>query len=316
MPEGCNLHFTNVDFKEIQSSLDKGLPKDQKRFASSILRIAQKNNFKKLMNSLSNPKDLHYDLVSKSLIKAFGEGKVIKPMEADLNKALYTVLKDHPDPQGLFEKPPVHRGPGSTSVDHPYEVLCAAALIQSKCNSSIGKKLRIYPTDRLDLGQKSPSINILSTAKKNTIESDILIERRKNFTETETIGIDAKYTKYSTYAFKEADLIRQLAGVKSALSDESITEYHFVTNAKFSDKFKRTVDNTNRELIAEAAIENKELYNDFKEMLPLEESATADAVELALKIDFEKDREKINELVKERVPQIGYSEKVIFENYD
>lgn len=306
MAEGCNLYTTDKDFKEIQNSLNKGLPSDQRRFASTMLRTAQKSNLTEFMNVLSNLNHPQHDLVNKTLIKAFGEGKVTKPMEEKLSRAVHTILKDHSNPQGLFEKPPTHRGPGSTSVDHPYEVLCAAALVQDKVKSSTGHLLKIYSTDRLDLGQKSPSNHILSTAKKGTIESDILIQRNGN-----VIGIDAKYTNKTTYRPKPG-LTRQLKGIKSALQDYDITEYHFVTNAKFSSDFKKMVDNMNRELIADAMKNNEELYGGIRNIISTPEQKTINAVELATKLDFERDRGKINSLINNRVPQIGYCEEVNF----
>lgn len=310
MAEGCNLHFTREDFKQIQNSLDKGLPTDQKKFASSLLRSVQKTNLKELMNSLSDKSSQNYELVNKALIKSFGEGKVTTTLEAKLNSAIYSILKEHPNPQGLFEKPPTHRGPGSTSVDHPYEVLCAAALVQGEVKSSTGHLLKIYSTDRLDLGQKSPSNNILSTAKKGTIESDILIQR-DNILQSKIIGIDAKYTKETTYKPKPG-LARQLNGVKSALQDRDITEFHFVTNAQFSNTFKTMVENVNRELIADAMIKNNELYSGIRDIISKPEKETINAVELAAKLDFQRDRGKINPLIDNRVPQIGYCEGVNF----
>ena len=312
MAEGCNLPTTKDDFKQIQNSLEKGLSTDQRKFASSLLRSIQKNNIKELMLSLNDPENINYQLVNKALVKSFGEGKVSPHHEAKLNKALYTILKDHPNPQGLFEKPPRHRGPGSTSVDHPYEVLSAAALVQKKFNSSTGHTLKIYKTDRLDLGQKSPSTHVLSTVKKNTIESDILINRDRGvLVGADVIGIDAKYSKGTTYDSTNG-LTRQLDGIKNSLKDGSLTEFHFVTNVKFSTGFKRMVDDANLDLIANALNNNKSLYNDIKN-LTKDEKDTVNAIELIAKLNFEKDREQINNLLKDRVPQIGYCEKVIFE---
>ena len=308
MAEGCNLYVTDKDSKEIQNSLDKGLPSDQRKFASTMLRTAQQSNLTELMNALSKTDHPHHTLVNKTLIKAFGEGKVTKSMEDKLSKAVHTILEDHRNPQGLFEKPPAHRGPGSTSVDHPYEVLCAAALIHAKTSgeliSSTGQRLEIKPTDRLDLGQKSPSKNILSTAKKNTIESDILIQRNDK-----VIGFDSKYTSGSTY---ESISQRQLDGIKSALKDGSLTEFHFVTNAIFSSSAKKAINKINRELIAEAAINNKLLYDDLRYATETEEN-NIKAIEIANKLDFENDRKKINSLIRDKVRQVGYCEHVNFE---
>jgi hypothetical protein len=310
MSEGCNLPTSKEDYNQIQSSLERGLTTDQGKVASSLLRNVQKDNPTELMSSLKDPKNVNYQIVNKALVKSFGEKKVFQEEEAKLNRALYSILKDHPDPQGLFEKPPKHRGPGSTSVDHPYEVLCAAALVQKEFKSSNGHTLKIYNTDRLDLGQKSASNQVLSTVKKNTIESDILIQRSRGpFNGFDIIGIDAKYTKDSTYN-KLSD--RQLDGVKSSLLNGELSEFHFVTNAHFTEKFKERIDTANREIIIEAMYRNKDIYAGISEITNTERQSI-DAIALAAKLDFKNDREQINSLLNDRVGQIGYSEKVNFE---
>lgn len=317
MSEGCNLPTTNEDFRQIKDSLEKGLPREQRKFASSLLRGFQKNNFEDFKNSLYNQEDKHFEMINDTLVKSFGSGKVSEVEEKQLNSALYTILKEHPNPQGLFEKPPKHRGPGSTSVDHPYEVLCAAAIVQNRIfnniKSSNGRNLMIYSTDRVDLGQKSPSLNILSTRKKNTIESDILIQRPRAIG-YDVIGLDAKYSKGTTYNTTDG-LDRQLKGIKSSLSDHSLTEFHFVTNKFFSPKFKEMIDNANRELIADALTKNNELYDDLR-IITKEENNSIKAIELASKLDFVKDRNEINQLTKDRVPQIGYCEKINFKYFN
>lgn len=311
MAEGCNLPASKEDIEQIEESLNKGIETDRRKFASSSLKNIYEHNSEGLLKSLSDPKNIGYKPLNQLLKKAFGEGKVTVEEESKLNFALYLILKDHHNPQGLFEKPPVHRGPGSTSVDHPYEILCAAALMQNKFMSSNGHSLTIRKTDRIDLGQKSPSNNILSTTKKNTIESDILISRDKGLIDGyDVIGIDAKYSKNGNYSSTK-DLARQLKGIKNSLNDGSLQEFYFATNGKFSSQFKNEIFEVNRCIIKEAIVENREFYKDVR-YVTKPENESISAAELAGSIDFEKYKDKINELIKDKLPQIGFCEGVSF----
>lgn len=258
----------------------------------------------RVLNDKNHPS---YKTAKELLIKALGEGQVTKEEENKLPAALHLILKDHPNPQGLFEKPPTHRGPGSTAMSHPYELLCTAALIQKEVLTSLGNSLKIYSTDRIDFGEKFASHYALSTKKKNTGESDLLIYKG-----AKEIGIDAKYTKGSEYKEKP-DFPRQLDAIRSAFSDKQLHEFYLITNAQFHSDFKEMVDNTNAEIIQDCAKENNRIYKDFKDITKVEKEKV-DVLEMIRNLDFHKDREEINKLTqKYDIPQIGICERVNFE---
>lgn len=312
MAEGCNLHLTLSDVNKIEATRNIGEEVDAKKaknISRELLKCSLKNNsqeFRRVLNDKNHPA---YKTAKELLIKALGEGRVTKEEENKLPDALHLILKDHPNPQGLFEEPPVHRGPGSDPMSHPYELLCTAALIQKEVVTSLGNSLKIDPKDRIDFGEKFASHYALSTKKKNTGESDFLI-----YKEAKEIGIDAKYTKGSKYTVKP-DFPRQLDAIRSAFSDAQLHEFYFVTNAQFHSDFKKMVDNTNAKIIQDRAKANNEIYKDFKD-ITTDEKEIVDALEIIRNLDFynDGDRKTINELVqKHDIPQIGICEHVNFE---
>lgn len=306
MAEGCNLHLTLLDVNKIEAARNIGEKVDAQNISRELLKCSLKNNSQKFMRVLNDKNHPAYKTAKELLIKALGEGQVTKEEENKLPDTLHLILKDHPNPQGLFEKPPVHRGPGSDPMGHPYELLSAAALIQKEVVTSLGNFLKIYPTDRIDFGEKFASSYALSTKKKGTGESDILIGRG-----AKEIGIDAKYTK-GTYTVK-SDFPRQLNGIRNAFFDRQLDEFYFVTNAQFSSDFNEMVDNTNAKIIQDWVEHNNEIYKDFKD-ITTDEKEIVDASEIIRNLDFHKDRKEINKLTqKYNIPQIGICARVNFE---
>lgn len=304
MAEGCNLYLTLSDIDKIEAARDIDQKADPSKISRELLKCSLKNDRQKFTEVLSNKNHPAYKTAKELLIKALGEGKVTQEEENRLTSALRLVLKDHPNPQGLFEKPPTHRGPGSTPINHPYEMLCTAALIQKEVTTSLGNILKIYTTDVLGFGQKEAANYALSTAKKGTIESDIKIDR-----EDTIIGIDAKYTKEREYKVLPG-LTRELNGVRKVISDGQLSEFYFVTNVQFSTKFKEMVDNTNIEIVKDWVKSNDKIYKDFKDITNAEKEIIG-VSDMIKKLDFHNDRETINRLVqKHGIPQIGICECV------
>jgi len=304
MAEGCNLYLTLSDIDKIEAARDIGQKTDPSKISRELLKCSLKNDRQKFTEVLSNKNHPAYQTAKELLIKALGEGKVTQEEENRLTSALRLVLKDHPNPQGLFEKPPTHRGPGSTPINHPYEMLCTAALIQKEVTTSLGNILKIYPTDVLGFGQKEAANYALSTAKRGTIESDIKIDR-----EDTIIGIDAKYTKEREYKVLPG-LGKELNGVRKAISDGQLNEFYFVTNVHFSSDFKKTVDDTNIKIIKDWAESSNEIYKDFKNLTKVEKEVVG-VSDMIINLDFHNDRETINRLVqKHGIPQIGICERV------
>lgn len=307
MAEGCNLHLTLSDVNKIEAARNIGEKADAQNISRELLKCSLKNNVQEFRRVLNDKNHLAYKTAKELLIKALGEGTVTKEEENKLPAALHLILRDHPNPQGLFEKPPVHRGPGSDPMSHPYELLCAASLIQKEVATSLGNSLKIYSTDRRDFGEKAASLFSLSTKKKNTGESDILIGRG-----AKEIGIDAKYTKGSVYGEKP-ETPRQLNGIRNAFFDRQLHEFYFVTNAQFSSRFKEMVDDTNAKIIQDWAEHNNQIYKDFKDITTIEKKIV-DASEIIRNLDFHEDRKEINKLTqKYDIPQIGICERVNFE---
>ncbi len=131
-----------------------------------------------------------------------------------------------------------------------YEMIGTAAL---KVNPPRG--LAIYSTDSLIFGAKSGTGHVLpadadyrhvTTTGRRSVESDVLIERTSGppFFEYTSIGVDFKFRSGGSVG-KDDNLKEQLEGVKSALLLGELSEYHFVSNTRFSDPFINAVDEVN-----------------------------------------------------------------------
>jgi len=308
------MTLSDVDKIEAARNIEQKM--EPGKISREMLQCALKNNPKEFMRVLNDQKHPSYEKAKELLIKSLGEGKVSPLEQSRLPKALHSILKNTSNPQGLFEKPPAHRGPGSTPTSHPYEALGAAALIQKEVATSTGKTLKIHSTDRIDFGQKAASNYTLSTRTKGTIESDVLIQRENAFgVITESIGIDTKYSKRTTYSTTNG-LTRQLNGIRNSLNDGQLDEFHFVTNAQFSSRFKQMVNDTNTELIKDWVEKsgNSEFNNDIQKISGSKNEDTSIS-EMVDKLDYNNNRQKINQLTeKYDIPQIGFCEKVNYQD--
>ncbi len=308
MAEGCNLHLTRSDIKQVKEAMNIGQKTDTSKIARDLLNTILKNDRQEFMNVLHNKNHPSSKLIQNLLVKSLGENKVTKQEENRLTGALHTILEDHPNPQGLFDKPPKYRGPGSEEMNHPYELLSTAVLIQKEITTSLGNKLRIYPTDRLDFGQKFASHYALPTIKKSTIEADTRVGR-----DSKVIGIDAKYSKDFVYnLFPGTE--RQLKGIQNNFRDEQFQEFYFITNGEFHPDFKNRVDEYNQKIFKDWANENKTIYKDYEYLSKAEKDKLPP--ESVLDIDFGKNSVIVDKLVKKyEIPQIGMCEHVNYEEY-
>jgi hypothetical protein len=306
MAEGCNLHLTLPDIEQLKDAINIGQKTDTSKIARDLLNTTLTNNRQEFMNVLRNKNHPCHKLTQNLLVNSLGKDKVTKQEENKLPGALLTVLKDHPDPHGLFSKPQKYRGPGAEEMRQPYELLSTAALIQKEVTTSLGNKLKIYSSDRLDFGQKFAAHHTLSTRKKGTIEADTLVGRGSKL-----IGIDAKYSKSFVYTNIEE---HQFEGIQNSFIDGQLQEFYFITNGVFNQKFKDTVNEYNLKIFKDWANENRRIYRDNnyfskeeKDKLPPEN---------VLDIDFEKNGGVVNELVKKyEIPQIGMCEHVNYEEH-
>ncbi len=318
----CGNEAGDWDNKAVQdSALGKNTELDPKimehvrsveiRTARNIMNNMLKNNVDDLKGILSNPNDPGHRIVQILLENSLGKNKVTKTEENLLPSALHTVLKDHPNPQGLFDAPPEYRGPGADPMSHPYELLYTAALIQKEVSTSLGKNLKIYSTDRIDFGQKAASNFALSTRKKGTIESDTLIHRGYDA----PIGIDGKYSKDSSYGLKP-DTVRQLEGISKAFGDGQLKEFYFVSNVKFKQGFKDKVEEYNFKILENKANDNKSLYNELEKLINDEKNKLPNKD--VPKINLIKDNKELNKELKVlarkyEIPQIGLCEDVKYD---
>lgn len=315
MADGCNLHLIPKDAHQMEDTRKIGRIEEAKKasrdMASNVLKSRLNNNRDEFLKILYDKNHIQFNLVKELLIKSLSEGVTSRVSNQEENKlpgALYTVLADHHNPPGLFEKAPTARGPGSKKMSHPYELLSTAALIRKEATSSIGKKLRIYPTDKLGFGLKFANDYALTTKGENTFEADTLLYRDPN----KVIGIDAKYTKSHSVRVKygKNSTENELSGIQKGFRDGQLHEFYFVSNVEFHYKFKELVEKYNQEIFK----------SELKELRKSHKYAFTDAEKSALPpkdklyIDFNKDREKVNELItKYDIPQIGICEYVNYE---
>lgn len=319
MSEGCNLIFTEKDLQQVEKSLIVEKPSERGQKARNILNGRLRNNVDDLIKILSLPPDPligltgdeRYKVVKELLIDSFGRGKVYSDQESKLPSALKTLLKFQKDPSGLFDAPPKQRGPGAEPMKHPYELLSTSAIIQKGkqgVTSSLGTKLKIYPTDRIDFGAKYPARYALQTKKIGTIEADTIIERKSGL-EIKKIGIDAKYTKSNSYG-SVSHLSRQLDGIQHCFRDGNLHEFHFVTNKQFSPKFKEMVAQKNIDVFKDRMEKDANIRRESAKYLTVEEK-NSNIPKKVTDLDLKDNPSILNELAKKYdVPQIGMSEKV------
>lgn len=282
---------------------------DEITTARNILNSTLKNNVDGLKEILANPGEPRYKIVQELLAKSLSHGQLTRADELKLAPALRTVLYIQKNPQGLFENPPKHRGPGADSMKHGGELLTTAAIIQKGgVYTSLGNKLKIYQTDIIGFEQKFASKYAVSTRKINTIEADILIERGENI-----IGIDTKYSKTSSTYSVTHELDRQLRGIKSCFGDGSLQEFYFVSNVKFSTPFKDKVEEYNIEIFKDRLRRDNELKKEFGRYLSDKERKYYIPEEFE-KFDFKGDLKALKEASKTYgVPQIGLCEDVKYD---
>ena len=144
----------------------------------------------------------------------------------------------------------------NTAIGSAYELMGTAALI-GKVSVPVngGPKLCIGTLDHIAFGIKSTinremnRLGKIDLPRRRTIESDIRIGRPDLLRGYREIGVDFKHSivgmRYAT-----DDLRSQVKGVARAIRHGEIHEYHFVTNGRFHESFRRVVESANEELSA------------------------------------------------------------------
>jgi hypothetical protein len=272
-----------------------------------------KASSKKFLSILSNPKHPAYGLLSKHLSKSI-KSKMTQAELQRLPDAFRTILEKQPDAMGLFEKAPLHRGPGTSAVQHHYEIFSAAALISDSYRTARGNTLSIGPGDRVDFGIKFAG-DYAQPKRYGTIEADILVHKSALIS-GKTVAIDSKYSKEGNYGAKEG-LQRQLDGIRTGLRDGKINEFYFVTNGKFGNRFKDMVKEENLKIAMDYAKQHNRMYQDKKhgidkEYLTKEEKENIPAGKIPENF-FQEDNEEVQNFVdKYEIPQIDLCQHVKF----
>ena len=286
MAEGCNLYSTRSDIKQLKDARNVGQKPGIGKIARDILNTTLTNDRQELMKVLRDKNHPHHKLTQNLLVNSLGKDKVTKQEENRLTGAFLTVLKDH----HKFAKAPKYRGHGAKEMKHPYELLSTAALIQREFPTSLGNKLKIYSSDRLDFGQK--------------FGADILVGRG-----SKVIGIDGKYTNGDSYGVITE---RQLKSIRSGFNDGQIQEFYFVTNKQFTSGFKGWVEFYNFQIIKEKSYKNQSLEKEFKS-LEIELSGNRGDIQNEILKKNDSNLKKLSR--KYHIPQIGMCEHVNYEGH-
>lgn len=311
---GCTLNYTAKDNLHAMKSINRNsipigpMNKESRDRARNTLR---KTSSKRLIKILSDRKNPEYQAVSKMLISAINSNMNYKEKEK-LPEAFSVVLDKQPDAMGLFEKAPAHRGPGSSAVQHHYEIFSAAALISGSNKSVRGKTLSINPGDRLDFGIKL-SKGYAQPRRYGTIEADLSVGK-SSLMDHRTVAIDCKFSETGNFGVKD-DLQRELDGVRTGFRDGKIDEFYFVTNGVFGDTFKEVVNRENLEIARDYATRHNRLYQDEKHGIDrgnlTEKEARSIPPGKVPESLFREDNETVKEFVNNyNVPQIDMCQHV------
>jgi len=270
---GCTLNHTAKDHRQAMKSIGagKGSAKTLDKERREKIRAAlNKSSSGTLLSILKDPHHPAYRSVSNLLVKSVkSTSRMTNSEQQKLPEAFRAILEKQSNAMGLFETAPSHRGPGSTSVQHHYEIFSAAALTKRVYNTASGKTLSIQPGDRIDFGIKF-SKGYAQPKRYGTIEADILINK-SSIMSSKTVAIDAKFSETGRYGVKDrGDLQRQLDGIRTGLRDGKVNEFCFVTNGEFGQGFKEMVKNENLRIARDWAKENNILYHDEKHGIPKE----------------------------------------------
>ena len=312
---GCTLNYTDRDHAQAMKSLGhrSDLIKTDKAKQEKIRSALKQASSKRLVAILSDPKHPAYRLLSKHLAKSI-KSRMTQTELQKLPDAFRTILEKQPDAMGLFEKAPLHRGPGTSAVQHHYEIFSAAALISGSYRTAGGKVLSIGHRDRVDFGIKFAK-DYAQPKRYGTIEADILVHK-SSIVSNKTVAIDSKYSETGNYGAKE-ELQRQLDGIRTGLRDGKIDEFYFVTNGKFGNRFKDMVKEENLKIAMDYAKQHNRMYHDKKhgidkKYLTKEEKENIPDGKIPEKF-FQEDNEEVQNFVdKYEIPQIDLCQHVKF----
>lgn len=314
---GCTRIFTPDDHRESMKSLGRNVshleePLTKERREAIRAALHRSTSSKTLLEILENPEHRAFHSVKTLLVKSLPSEMTAEEKE-QLPDAYRVILKDHPSAMGLFMQATSERAPGQSAVQHHYEILSTAALIESKFQTKSGKMLSIDPVDRVDFGMKMAAGHT-QPKRFGTLEADVLVHKNVGLglMFEKTVGIDAKYSKTGQYGANKAELERQLKGIRTGFRDGKIDEFIFVTNGVFAKNFNKMVEKCNAAIVRDV-IEEKNLVitETPREFLTAKEKNNLPSTTIPESIL--EDKEKIGKFVSRyEIPQIDLCEHVTF----
>ena len=314
---GCVRNLTKNDYEQLAKCVERcrvdtgKLGKEQRDKIRKTLRSTSRS---KLLDALKNPGSRAYDAVAQLLCGAMVS--TMTPAEQTLlPKAFESILTHTPDAMGLFMKAPAHRGSGSSAVQHHYEIMATAAILDypHDYKTRSGKQLYLDVVDRVDFGIRY-SRDYASPRRFGTFEADMLIHRGTlnpfSGDMGKNLAIDAKHSQSGNYSLKP-ELHQQLAGIRTALRDGKIDEFCFVTNRGFTDGFKEAIDKANLFVAKDFLDANSRIYREE----PLENLTRAEREHQRFETSppgfFSENNEEFQCFVREHdIPQIDLAEYV------
>lgn len=315
---GCTLNLTNQDYDQMKNSFSARAkmeePLDKTRL-EKVRAALHRSASETVLSILGDPNHKAYQSVSRLLAISVGN-KMSEEERQRLPEAFRTILKDHPGAMGLFRAAPAHRGPGTSPVQHQYEIFSTAALMKEVYKTATGKTLYIGPGDSVDFGIKFAK-DYAQPKRYGTVEADTLVFKSDLLTQR-TVAIDAKYSATGNYGVKDKnDLQRQLDGIRTGFKDGKIAEFCFVTNGVFGEGFKEMVKAENLKIARDYAERKNLLYHDEKhgidkQYLTREEREGIPPGKIPEGF-FREDHRRVKEFIdKYKIPQIDMCQHVKF----
>lgn len=275
----CGNEISDWDYKAIEDSMagknteiDPEIIRDFKEFEAVkdiLIEGITKGMTEKVTYPLSNPNHPeHRVLMTYVLRNAVGNQSIPDTYKQELPKAVADIAKINPTVLGLVK--PARNWGQTTSIDAPgklghktrgagfaYEILGTAALINKESKAkNTGVSLKIYSTDRPDLGFKLQAsypfadFELPSQPKRGTTEADLFISRPTGIFGDKNIGVDFKHSMNSG-RYSGQIKTSEIEGRKIALMTGEIAEFHYVTNGTFPEPVTKAFDKANREILDE-----------------------------------------------------------------
>lgn len=287
MAQGCILPITTRDSAELRRSLQ--YPDTQRAILAAGEAIGNRDKYAfcdAVTYPLANPNDAAHKVFVEYVLRNVQGSEVINdPYARALPSAIVLIAKQTKDILGLVT-PSV--GKGATATDKTlkhrtrgdafaYELLGTAELIRmnqvhksGSCATNGGPGLRIFNTDRLDLGVRfntghrrngeeqglfQPTSKQI-TNHSQTFEADLLVRRNVGnvvLDKVYTVGVDFKHSRSSTsYSTNPQNFSKKVDDVAHGIikRELGLGEYHYVTNGHFDEPFRQAVDQANDVIMA------------------------------------------------------------------